>query len=409
LLKIEKELQALNLTKDTTFFENVQHIEEIHANMSSILTILTSYKVHDFAAIYHSHLTHIPASLKSMTSCSLHACGMTSIAGILKAVEKSIHKKLRSIYGENSYFECIHMLEVASDTISSDDATVNDWIEADLLIAQFNPVLKRTNLPVLEYKTEDIAYMLRQCFQEGRTKPLTLALDCTIDYIDSPRVETLLEAFSDEILAGKLNIVSFRSGLKFDLFGMDNYCGAPLFMIHNQDPKWAAFDMLLTDPALLTDPLSTNWFCLAYQNSIPYLEQYRKHVFENTRTFLSKLPTRLFNTNSLYRIVPVREGADPAFVDIKIAGPMHELRGAALVAGCLYYKCMEKGHPIFYRPSLGFYHTNFTMIFNEQNTTIRLTLGLDPTDIAPLVECFEMIDTLNGTTRKALEDKIHVK
>jgi hypothetical protein len=56
---------------------------------------------------------------------------------------------------------------------------------------------------------------------------------------------------------------------------------------------------------------------------------------------------------------------------------------------------MEGGQPIFYRPSLGFYHPNFTMLFGEENTTIRLTLGLDPAQVDILAECFEKIDALN--------------
>jgi hypothetical protein len=210
-------------------------------------------------------------------------------------------------------------------------------------------------------------------------------------------VGRLLTEFQDEIIKGSLNIVCYRSGLKFDLFGMDNYCGAPFYMMHAQTPAWAAFDALLTDPILQTDHLSLNWFCLAYQSAAPQLELYRKQIFDNTRSFLSKVPSRLLNPNSPYRIVPVEEGADPAFIDIKVSGPLHQIRGSMLIGGCLSIKCMEGGHPIFYRPSLGLYHPNLTMIFCEERTTIRLTLGLDPAQIDVLVDCFKMVDTLNDS------------
>jgi hypothetical protein len=68
-----------------------------------------------------------------------------------------------------------------------------------------------------------------------------------------------------------------------------------------------------------------------------------------------------------------------------------------LIGGCLSLKCMEGGHPIFYRPSLGLYHPNLTMIFCEERTTIRLTLGLDPAQIDLLVDCLNMVDTLNDS------------
>jgi hypothetical protein len=98
-------------------------------------------------------------------------------------------------------------------------------------------------------------------------------------------VGKLLEEFRKEIRSGALNIICYRSGLKFDLFGMDNYAGAPLFMIHNGDEKWRAFDLLLTDPALQTDRLSLNWFCLAYLYTGKELEEYRNQIFANTRAF----------------------------------------------------------------------------------------------------------------------------
>jgi hypothetical protein len=59
---------------------------------------------------------------------------------------------------------------------------------------------------------------------------------------------------------------------------------------------------------------------------------------------------------------------------------------------------MEGGHPVFYRRSFGFYHTNFTMLFGEESATVRLTLGLDPAQVDFLSECLKTIDQLNGPT-----------
>lgn len=75
--------------------------------------------------------------------------------------------------------------------------------------------------------------------------------------------------------------------------------------------------------------------------------------------------------------------AEPAFLDIKVTGAFHKIRAAALVGGILYLKCMENGHP------------NFTMLFGEECSTIRLTLGLDPSQIEVLTDCFKTIHSLN--------------
>ncbi len=397
LSKIQQWLEVLTQEKgDANFFDTTNHLEQIHANLSSLLEIFTPYASTDFPAIYRNLLTSTPMKLKSLTSCAVHASGMTSVTGIFKAVEKNLSRAPRVLYGENTYFECIQHAELVSKASPAEEASESDLKEVDLILAQFNPVLKRIDYQVTDYKNENIAEILQKSLKVREGKPLTLALDCTLDFIDSPRVASLLNEFQDEIANGILNVICYRSGIKFDLFGMDNYCGAPFYMIHAQTPAWTEFEALLTDPALQTDRLSFNWFCLAYQNAAPQLELYRKQVFDNTRAFLNKVPSRLFISHANYRIIPVQEGADPAFVDIKISGPLHQMKGSALIAGCLSLKCMEGGHPIFYRPSLGLYHPNLTMLFGEECTTMRLTLGLDPAQVDVLVDCFKMIDILNG-------------
>ncbi len=400
-IKIKHQLESLiHKKKSTSFFTLASHIEQIHADYSTLLETLSPFTSEDFPSIYQDLLTRIPSNLRQLTSCGLHASGMTSLAGIFKAVEKSIGKAPRVLYGENAYFENIQAANLVSNA-SSIDGIISDWNQIDLLLAQFHPALKRIDFRVTEYRIERIADVLHKCLNTEREKPLTLAIDCTFDFIDSSHVGDLLVEFQKEIEQGILNVICYRSGLKFDLFGMDNYCGAPFFMIHNEETKWASFDSLLTDPVLQTDRLSLNWFCVAYQNAAPQLELYRKQVFDNTRAFLNKLPSRLLHANQAdYRIIPMEEGANLAFIDIKVFGSFHAIRTSLLVGGGLTIHCMQAGHPIFYRPSVGFYHPNFTVLFGEECSTIRLTLGLDPAQVDILANFFAKIDVLNGPPAK---------
>lgn len=396
--KIKEELNVLAQDNENEpFFNTVSHIEQIHASFTPLLEIFSPFIFNDFSNIYHEILTSVPQKLKPLTSYGIHSSAMTSLAGIFKAMERSVGKSPRVLYGENTYFEIIHAVNMVSNACAIDEATEEDWKEVDLIIAQFNPVLKRIDFDVTDYKVEKIAETLHKALKAREGKPLTLALDSTLDYINSPQTSLLLEEFQEEIEKGSLNLICYRSGLKFDLFGMDNYCGAPFYMIHNKDSKWDAFDFLCNDPVLQTDPLSLNWFCLAYQKAASHLEFYRKQVFDNTRAFLDKVPQRLLtNKNIDYRIIPVDREANLAFVDIKIYGPLHEMR-SSLIGGFLLLKCMEGKHPIFNRPSLGFYHPNFCILFSEKCSTIRMTLGLDPAQVDLLVNCFETIDSLNGS------------
>ena len=88
-------------------------------------------------------------------------------------------------------------------------------------------------------------------------------------------------------------------------------------------------------------------------------------------------------------------GTEPVFVDIKISSPFHMLKAAILVGGSLYLQLWEQKYPIFYKRSFGYYHANFGMLFGDNSSTIRLTLGLDPSQVDVFVGCLEKIDALN--------------
>jgi hypothetical protein len=401
--KIQEQLQLLlGQDEKTSFHEMASSIEQIHADFTSLLEILSPFAMEEFPAIYQRHLTSIPQNLQPLTGYGIHTSAMTSLGGIFKAAEKTLGRPPRILFGENAYFECIHASERVSQAKCMTDSTEEDWKDVDLLLFQFNPTVKRINFEVTEYQAteyhvEKIAQTLHHALKVREGRPITLALDCTLDYSDSKRVGDLLHEFESEIERGDLNVICYRSGLKFDLFGMDNYCGAPFFMVHNRDVKWSHYDSLLIDPALQTDRLSLNWFCLAYQSAAPYLELYRKQIFDNTRAVLDKIPQRLFNkSNSSYRVIPVDRDADLSFIDIKIFGPCHTLRGELLVGVYLTIKCMEAGYPLLFRPGIGFHHPNLAVLFGKECTTVRLTVGLDPAQVDVMVRCLEKIDACNG-------------
>ena len=370
-------------------------LEPICADVSSLIEIFKPCTQKHFAQIYHDLLVSIPGSpktLQSLTSCGIHTSGMTSLASIVKSVEKMVGRRPNVLYGENTYFECVNSLKKMARASCTTEALDEEWDKADLLVAQFNPVLHLRG--DIEYTQEQVARNLRRCLEVRNKKPFTLALDCTIDFLRSELLSNLLQEFSQEIENGSLNVIGFRSGNKFDLFGMDNYCGAPFFMINDQDPKWICFQSLFEDACLQADPLSVNWFSLAYHHAAPFLDLYRRQIFDNTRTLLNKAPEGLLTNQAGYRISRADEAAKLAFLDIKIFGPLHAFRGAAMVVLSFYIQCMEEGRLLFNRPSLGFYHPNCTMRFGDDHSTIRLTLGLDPAEVDLFAHCLNTIDRL---------------
>jgi hypothetical protein len=405
LKKIEHKLRIL-IEEDErlSFHDAAEHLEQVHADLTSFIEIFSLFTPQDFSKIFKAHLTCIPEALRPLSTYGIHSSGMTNMGGIFRAVEKFIGRKPHILHGENTYFECLYASEVFGKPIFTLEATEQDFKEADLILAQFNPAIKRVHITSedfhrAEYHVEKIGDVLQKALSLRDGKPLTIAIDCTFDYSDSSRVNALLQEFQKEIQSGALNIICYRSGIKYDLFGMDNYCGAPFYMIHNEDPGWAHFDSLLTDPTLQTDRLSLNWFCLAFQQAAPFLEAYRKQIFDNTHAVLERMPQTLTSTeNRKYRVIPMESDTDPTFIDIKIFGPMHELRGSVLVGGILTIKSLQAGLPLLFRPGIGFFHPNISVIMGEVCTTVRLSLGLDPAQIDVFVTCLKYIDVLNGPT-----------
>jgi hypothetical protein len=389
--------------EEASFQETVTHIEQIHADFTPLLEIFMPFNLENFPDIYRQHLTTIPEQLVPLTKYAIHSAGMTSLGAIFQTLEKSLGRPVQVLYGDNTYFEIINLSERVTKAIPIKEAKEKDWQDVDLLILQFNPTVKRINFKVteyqaIEYHVERIADILHHALSVRKGIPLSLALDCTLDYSDSERVGRLLAEFQQEIENGDLNIMCYRSGLKFDLFGMDNYCGAPFFMVNNREAKWSFFDSLLTDPALQTDRLSLNWFCLAYQHAAPFLEGYRKQIFDNTRAVLNKVPERLYKRdNPYYRVIPIDPDVDPTFIDIKIFGTHHEFRGELLVGVYFTIKCMEAGFPLLYRPGIAFLHPNLAVLYGKECTTVRLTIGFDPAQVNIIARCLENIDACNGS------------
>jgi hypothetical protein len=146
------------------------------------------------------------------------------------------------VYEKDSHFELAHFIgtEKTTPQVLQD----KEIQRVDLYLTEFNhnisfdPMLEKYHAGKV---IDEIEMLLKE---KALTKHLTVAVDCTIDAINSARVAKLLSHFENEIKEGKLNFIFFRSGLKFDLFGMDHMYGSPYFIVNNGDPKWNGFSVL---------------------------------------------------------------------------------------------------------------------------------------------------------------------
>jgi hypothetical protein len=373
--------------------------EELNNHLSSLLSVVSPFTHQDFQRAYLNHARFIPDHFSHLCFSSLHASGMTSFGGILKAIHQ-ISQTPRILYGDNIYFESLGCLNQTTHAIPFSEASLNDFTSADLIIAQFNSSLKRDFKTINCYQIENISEIIQKANKRESQKPFTVAIDTTLDSMNSPKIHNLLSEFSDMIKDGMINFIFYKSGLKFDLFGLDHCAIAPFLIIQNNDKKWAPFKDLCEDPCLITDLQSINWTTLAYKTASTQLQEYRDLISKRTLELLQKIPKRMFESDMPYRVVPFDETTDLSFIDIRISGPFHEQRASLLAAGSLYLHCMEGNCPMFFRRSFGFYHPNLGFLAGDNHSIIRLTLGIDPGQIDLFTRCFELIDSLNDNSYK---------
>ncbi|PJD94374.1 MAG: hypothetical protein CK425_11610 [Parachlamydia sp.] len=381
---------ALSLADAELYVEDFQKfaqaIELVHAEIATLLDLTLPFKEGSFAPIYISQLSQVPETLKPFLKAGLCRSGVNIFAGInasLAAVNPC------RAYGEGFYFEQAELVgnENRLDIILKDPSVK----QVDLYGAQFNPGIHISNVHT-HYKGCPVAEDLKQLLQaKPEMQHLTVAIDCTIGYLNDPKINVLLETFESEIKAGQLNFVFFRSGQKFDMLGMDNYYGAPYYFVNNGGAQWERFNTLIGTDAFKTDELSTQWFCLANQCASDEIDQYRRLIFQNTQAILKHIPDPLKPQNNLkqkLRVNTADENLESGFIDIKLTGRFHRLRGLALLAH-FYKKSLENKVKVHSRSSFGFYHANcviFLLDPEKGSSTIRINPGINPSENAFIID-----------------------
>lgn len=383
----------LHCRADSAKFE--QAIELAHAELATILELTRPFGLGDFEPLHLANLGHIPPILKPMTRAGLGKTGVNMFAAVNAAILPYQPAPVRA-YGEGFYFEQAGFVgyDRNLDAILEDDSVE----QVDLFACQFNANIdidpERTH-----YEPGPVVSDIRRILTEKpNTQHMTVTVDCTIDYLNSPQVQELLEEFEEEIESGKLNFVFFRSGQKFDMFGMDNYYGAPFYVVNNGGEPWEHFADAMKQEAFQTDPLSYQWFCAANRFAGPQLDEYRRLIFDNARNLLDRVPENLRpkpagEKQPKIRVNSMSEQMESCYIDLKITGPFHKLRAKVLFAQ-FHAKCLKAKVKSLTRASIGFYHPSLVVIqINELkgSTTLRICPGINAKENDAIVDFLESL------------------
>lgn len=362
---------------ESSFTEFAQTVELIQCEISTLLAITKPFKEEDFESIYKGNLAIIPENLRKHLKVGVTKSAMNTFAGVNAAVRK-MEPKPECVYMENSYFESIAVIGETHTAQAVIDDTESKKI--NLFTGEFNHNIN-VHATHFHYTVGDMTGDIdRLLAAKPDTTELTVTVDCTVDFVNSPKVRDLLQHYEAKIESGLLNFVFFRSGQKFDMLGVDNYYGSPFYIVNNGNLKWSVFDNLITSPAHKTDPLSMQWFCLSNKYALDSMENYRKEIFKNAKNILSQIPRELTPAAGKSEWVSTcDENMEASFIDIKLVGSLID---SSEVKELFLQEFSTSGSMAYSRSSFGFYHPNINIIptLEGEGQNVRINPGLDPKD-----------------------------
>ncbi len=388
LVQIHHHLAAAERYR-SEFVKFTDTIELIHYELAQLLFIMAPFKRADFGPILRASLGHsLPTSLHRYIQAGISKSAMNTMAGVCAAIRKTSNSVVK-IYDENSHFEIVQF--VAPSTHARDPTSLSKKAPADLYLGEFHHNVKLLYTHD-SYQPGDVIGQVDSLLATRDSRhPLTVTLDATIDFIQSKHLQEFLEHFSQQIIDGRLNVVIFRSGQKFDMLGMDDYYGSCFYMINNGQSQWQTFQDLFTQEAYACDDLSFQWFCLSYKHIRQEMDAYRQLIFENTRQILNQAPSILLpGGNSNIKLAQVSSEMNPCFLDIKCYGNdaiklLYTLEKKLFLLFTKHdVKIHARGGYGYFNPTVNIYPNGLDK--RNDYATLRINPGIDRAEIELFVK-----------------------
>lgn len=382
---------ATHNTDDFRLF--IQGIDLIHTELTTLLLLFKPFDVETYNSLATSYLSEVVPDSRLLTSIGITRSAMSAFTAVNAAILNDNPNPVR-ICGEHSYYEEV---EFVGGNLTLTSALSDPNIKkVDLYVAEFNHNIDIDPNHTV-YEKGDVIQDIKKIFEKKPdTDALTVVIDATIDFTNSEDLKKLIATFRDEIDSGRLNIVVIRSGQKFDMLGLDNYFGAPFYIINNGDEKWNKFKKIKTGEAFQTDPLSLQFFTWMATTGLNLPDEYKGLIFQNTRAILDEVPEGLRpNDEKRACVCTAHEDVKSPFIDIKIdrlddssdqVYDQEDLRN--WVQARFTELFIENKKLAYMRGSFGFPNPNITWI----EPKMRINPGIDPSDIPVFAQFFKELD-----------------
>ena len=408
----------------TDLIRFMNEIEVLQQQMATLLSLLEPYNASAFGDSIRNQLTNpagpnnkpvIPPGLDK-PSVQLKPSAMHCLASILSSVEAQKQgKNLNVCVVKDHYYESAGAITTSGtysvsqfdgDAVRNPDGrpksldkdSITGKKPLDLYVCDFhhNISIDRTH-----YQIENLQHHVDELYRNNLVADkFTVAIDCTIDFVNSKDVQAFLEGNKDRIASGKLNVVLFRSAQKFDMFGMDNYYGG--FTVNINDHRsFANFNTRMDAPEDQLKGPSLQGLSHIGVHAMSETDTYREALMTNTKRFYNALPPGLIWSEGSTSAMQVSQTDDPnaVFLDIKF---LDNPAASDAFMGRLKKFASDGELPLTGRASFGFATTNLNLIHGEKT---RLTPGLEGPEIQDrYIDFFKAVHkTTNGAVKTGTE------
>lgn len=285
----------------------------------------------------------------------------------------------------------------------------------DLFVAEFHHNVTTDDN---RYAPENVAKQVQALLASDPpvlASPCTIAIDTTMNLSNQSDITGFLMAVKEHIDSGRLNVVLFRSGQKFDMGGMD-HLNAGLMATYNNPAHFERYNGGTREAFFEPSRTTLQGMLHLETHARVELDSYRQAIANANRSLTGPLnPARLpralialgnettLTGSAMLQLAP---SSDPnaMFLDIRSpisAGYPALARDKCLKAVMLRFQKLAVANdlPCGDRPSFGFPHLNISDIVGVENAKLRLTLGLEPE--AGLVAVRDILVTLDMAGRLA--------
>lgn len=343
-----------------------------------------------FASVEHLKGSEKPVQVLALKDNYYEASGAQGFDG---AVQHAKAFKTKTLDGQR----------LKQDEEMTDQAYVDGQLpevgSLDLYVCDFH---HNISVQSNEYHVEDLISQIDNLYAKNiPSNAFTVAVDCTVDFIESKDNEKLVNHFQDKIDAGVLNIVLFRSAQKFDMLGMDNYYGGFTVTINSGDSgPFKAFNDRMKRDDDQVQGLAHQGMAHIMEHGARHTDIYRKALMDNTQyLYRGLISAGMGEATSPIYIAPTTD-PNAAFLDIQFPDTTEQY------AGMFYYALLAWGGKnnlaLTTRQSFGFATSNLTMV----SPKLRLNPGLeDQKSMDKYIEFFKKsAEVLEKTKQKVLSD-----